>query len=82
MDQRQARRLVTQRVAAAVRALTDFDEFGPADRRRLATARDALAVELEVRAGLTARAERVHNDPDQYALITIDRETYDHETAG
>jgi hypothetical protein len=73
MDQRQARRLVAQRVAAAVRALDDFEAYGPDDRRRLAAARDGLAVELEVRAGMTPRAPRVPpDDPAQYALMTIE----------
>lgn len=75
MDQRAARRAVTGKVAALVRAIDDaeFEGYGPADRRRLRTARDDLALELEVRAGLTPRAPRFDPpDPDQYALIHLE----------
>jgi hypothetical protein len=80
MDKRAARRLVTQRVAAAVRALGDdeFTGYGPEDARRLRTARDELALELEVRAGLTPRLPRFDPpDPAQYALIHLEE---DHAT--
>lgn len=69
MNQREARRLVTQRVAAAVRALDEFDDFEPDDRRRMIKARDALAAELESRAGVPSVSAP---DPDQYALMTTD----------
>lgn len=67
--------MVAQRVATAVRALDDFEAYGPDDRRRLATARDTLAIELEVRAGLTPRVPIIPpDDPAQYVLMTIERE--------
>lgn len=69
MNQRQARRLVTQRVAAAVRALNEFEDFTPDDQRRLVRARDDLATELESRAGVPSVSA---SDPDQQALMTID----------
>lgn len=75
MDKRAARRLVTQWVAAAVRALGDdeFAGYGPKDSRRLRAARDELALELEVRAGMTPRTPRFDPpDPDQYALIHLE----------
>lgn len=75
MDKRAARRLVTQRVAAAARALDDdqFEGYAPDDRRRLRTARDELAQELEVRAGLAPRMPRFDPpDPDQYVLIALE----------
>ncbi|HET9144130.1 hypothetical protein [Actinophytocola sp.] len=82
MDKRAARRLVTQRVAAAVRALGDdeFTGYGPEDCRRLRSARDELALELEVRAGVTPRAPRFDPpDPAQYALIHLeDSHAQDH----
>ncbi len=86
MDKRAARRLVTQRVAAAVRALTDdelFSGYAPDDRRRLRTARDELALELEVRAGVTPRTPRFDPpDPAQYALIHLeDSHEEDHPRA-
>lgn len=75
MDKRAARRLVTQRVAAAVRALGDdeFTGYEPEDARRLRAARDELALELEVRAGLTPRPPRYEPpDPNQYTLIHLE----------
>jgi hypothetical protein len=85
MDKRAARRLVTQRVAAAVRALGDdeFTGYGPEDSRRLRAARDELALELEVRAGLTPRVPRFDPpDPNQYALIHLeDDHAQDHSRA-
>jgi hypothetical protein len=75
MDKRAARRLVTQRVAAAVRALGDdeFAAYGPDDRRRLRAARDELAQELEIRAGVAVRQPRFDPpDPNQYALIQLE----------
>lgn len=75
MDKRAARRLVTAKVAGRVRAIGDdeFTGYGPEDARRLRTARDELALELEVRAGLTPRAPRFDPpDPDQYALIHLE----------
>lgn len=77
MDKRAARRLVTQRVAAAVRALGDdeFTGYTPDDRRRLRAARDELALELEVRAGVTPRLPRFDPpDPAQYALIHLEED--------
>lgn len=85
MDKRAARRLVTQRVAAAARAFGDdeFAAYGPDDRRRLRTARDELAQELEVRAGVTPRVPRYDPpDPNQYALIHLeDSDAQDHTRA-
>lgn len=85
MDKRAARRLVTQRVAAVVRALGDdeFTGYGPEDRRRLRTARDELALELEVRAGVTPRTPRFDPpDPAQYVLIHLeDSHEEDHSRA-
>lgn len=69
MNQREARRLVTGRVAAVARALNEFDDFPPDDRRRLVRARDHLAFELESRVGIPSEAPP---DPDQEALMTID----------
>jgi hypothetical protein len=77
MDKRAARRLVTQRVAAVVRALGDdeFTGYTPDDRRRLRVARDELALELEVRAGVTPRLPRFDPpDPAQYALIRLEED--------
>lgn len=76
MNKRQARRLVARRVAAAVRALNDFDEFGSADRRRLLGARDDLAQELEQRAGM--QREAAVPSPGQFALMTIEDVIHDH----
>lgn len=70
MNKREARRLVAQRVAAAVRALDEFDDFPPDDQHRMRTARDALAVELETRGGTSREAPLP--DPDQWALMTIE----------
>lgn len=70
MNQREARRLVTKRVAAAVRALDEFDDFSPDDRHRMCAARDALAVELETRAGVSHGPPPP--DPNQCALMTIE----------
>lgn len=85
MDKRAARRLVTQRVAAVVRALGDdeFTGYTPDDRRRLRVARDELALELEVRAGVTPRLPRFDPpDPAQYALIHLeDSHEEDHPRA-
>lgn len=66
MNKREARRLITQRVAAAARDIDDFGAYGPADRQRLRTARDQLVQELETRCGVgpTAHPEV----PGQIAL--------------
>ncbi len=85
MDKRAARRLVTAKVAGRVRA-TGADEFtgyGPEDARRLRTACNELALELEVRAGLTPRVPRFDPpDPNQYALIHLeDSHAQDHPRA-
>lgn len=69
MNQREARRLVTRRVAAAARGIDDFDAYGPDDRQRLRTARDLLAQELESRCGV-ASAEH----PQVPGQIMIDYE--------
>lgn len=52
MNKREARRLITQRVAAAARDIDDFGAYGPADRQRLRVARDQLIQELENRCGV------------------------------
>lgn len=78
MDKRAARRLVTTWLAVALRTQLGEDDlapYGPEDRRRLRAARDELALELEVRAGLTPRAPRYDPpDPNQYALIHLEED--------
>ena len=70
MDQRQARRLIARWAAAACRSLSgdEFEDYTPADRRRLLKARDDLVAELDVRAGAPRQRRAAPTDPDQIAL--------------
>lgn len=77
MNRRQARRLATNRLAAAARILAaeagEAEEFGPADRRRIQRAFGDLAHELEVRTGVVPRTPRlVLVDPDQAHLFDLE----------
>lgn len=79
MHSRRARQLASTRLAADARLLasqTDqLDDLSPADQVRLCRAFEALAHELEVRAGIVPRAPRVVPvDPGQVPLFKIDRE--------
>jgi hypothetical protein len=82
MNSRTARRLATIRLAAAARTYADqADEFTPvdgvthADRIRIVAAFNALAHELEVRAGVMPHTPKpVPLDPDQHLLFDTNRE--------
>lgn len=82
MNSRTARRLATTRLAAAARSYADqADTFTPADgvtgadRVRIVAAFNALAHELEVRAGILPRTSKpVPPDPDQHLLFDTNRE--------
>ena len=65
---REARRQIAHGAAAAVLAL-DVDAADADDRRRLESARDALANELRRRARVPVTPDP---DPGQYALLTIE----------
>jgi hypothetical protein len=82
MHSRRARQLATTRLAADARLLaseTDqLEDLSPADQTRMQRAYEALAHELEMRAGVVPRAPRVAPvDPDQVPLFMIDREDHD-----
>lgn len=82
MHSRRARQLATTRLAAEARLLasgTDqLEDLSEADQTRMCRAYEALAHELEMRAGIVPRAPRVAPvDPDQVALFMIDREDHD-----
>lgn len=79
MNRREARRLATQKVAAAARRMANevsCQEFGgPADGDRMVDAFCDIAFALEKRLGMHPRngAERAP-DPDQYSLFPADDE--------
>lgn len=80
MDKRKARQLASELLAAAARRL--HDETGslglkPADRERVENAFDALATEMEGRAGLVAAATTPL--PGQFALFERPGGVEDHE---
>jgi hypothetical protein len=82
MHSRRARQLATTRLAAGARLLASeadqLEDLSPADRLRMCRAYEALAHELEMRAGIVPRAPRVAPvDPDQATLFMIDREDHD-----
>jgi hypothetical protein len=82
MHSRRARQLASTQLAADARLLasqTDqLDDLPPADQVRMCRAFEALAHELEVRAGVVPRAPRTAPvDPDQVSLFKIDREDED-----
>lgn len=79
MNRRHARRLATIRLAAAARALSaevdDAEEFSPADRLRIRREFEAIAHELDARAGLVPRGSRpTPVDPDQATLFELDKD--------
>lgn len=82
MHSRRARQLATTRLAADARLLASeadqLEDLSPPDRTRMRRAFEALAHELEMRAGVVPRAPRVAPvDPDQVPLFMIDREDHD-----
>jgi hypothetical protein len=81
MHSRRARQLATTLLAADARlrasGTDQLDDLSPADQVRMCRAFEALAHELEVRAGVVPRAPRTAPvDPDQASLFTIDREDH------
>jgi hypothetical protein len=79
MHSRRARQLATTRLAADARLRASeadqLEDLSLADRTRMCRAFEALAHELEMRAGIVPRAPRVAPvDPDQVSLFMIDRE--------
>lgn len=79
MDKRGARRLASAMLAAAARRLGDETRHAghaPADRARIERAFEALADEMDTRAGVPALPRP---DPDQLPLFDHPREDPSHE---